>query len=159
MCNPSPAKLAEFREVIRDILDKCTPGGVTEEIVLTIVSAARIAFTTESYQPQRRGTETALWAGMTRSAFIKSRCEERFKLNYNWDTKTGQEYLEWLLERPAEETIDNFADWYWSNDWRRTVKGAPSLGEIMYYWPQAFCKPIYSSDNQKSQIFHAGDNG
>lgn len=144
--------------MLRDILDNCAPGGVTEEIVLTIVSAARMAFTAEGDQLQRRGTVESMQVGLNRVESIKSRCYERFKLNYSWSTKLGQDTLEFLSTRPEGENVDRFADWYWSDDWRRTKRGAPSLTEIYTFWPQAFEKPVYQSDAQKPGIFRAGDN-
>jgi hypothetical protein len=157
MCQPSSTKLAEFRDVLRDLLLEYIDN-TPEELIIGIVSAARMAFTTENEQPKRIGTVEAMQVGLNRVESIRSRCYERFKLNYSWNTKLGQDILEFLSTRPDGETVDKFADWYWSDDWRRTKRGAPSLTEIYTFWPQAFERPEYKSDAQKIGIFRAGEN-
>lgn len=148
----SQAKLNEFRDVLREIL-----GGALglEEQVLAIVNAAQIAF--DDSPAARKGVQQAMMEGMNRCETIKTRLAERFKLNYVWKSKSNQEILEWLMGRPEVETVDIFADWWWSDDWRRTKKGAPSLTEIYTYWPQAFSTPEFTQAKRPA-IFHAGDD-
>jgi hypothetical protein len=152
MCNPSQVKLAEFRDVIRDILNDCTPGGVTEEIVLSIVSAARLAFTNEDDTPARKGTFTSMIDGLTRVQTIKATCHARFGMNYHWDCKEGQDMLEFFSTRPEGETLDIFADWWENNDWRGKQRQPPTLRQIYELWPQAFIK----KEIDHIEIFRAG---
>jgi hypothetical protein len=153
MSNISQEKLGQFRETIREILDSCTPGGVSEEIVLAVVSAARIAFTNESDTPARKGTFTAMIDGLTRVQTIKATCHSRFGMNYHWDRKEGQDMLEFLSTRPDEETLDKFADWWENHDWRGQKRQPPTLGQIYEYWPQAFQR----KESERPQIYRAGD--
>jgi hypothetical protein len=149
--------MSQFRDVLREML--CPIMGdvpAMEEMVINITSAARLAFSTEDPQP-RQGTMSAMLHGLNRIQTIKAQMFDRFRVNYSWETKQGEDMLEFFVNRPEGETIDKFANWYWSDKWRRESKGAPSLKEIYELWPQAFGTPRYLSEDAQPQIFHAGD--
>lgn len=144
-----------LRDIYRDILSEHI-AEPPEELVFSLVSAAINAFKDEK-SAKRIGAEGSMQVGLNKVELIKSACYNRFKMNYPWDTKNGNDMLEFLSTRPENETIDKFADFWWSNDFHRLKKGAPSLQEIYQNWPAAFSAPEYKSDNSKPKIFRAGE--
>src|SRR3989337_692645 len=50
---------------------------------------------------------------------------ELFHINVNWDRKDGKLFLQWLKERPPDQTVEKFAEWWKTQDWRGKSGQAP----------------------------------
>jgi len=149
----SQEKVAQLRDTLREILESFHQDNL-EETVIAIVSAARIAFTIEDEAMKRHGTFAALQEGMTRCQTIKSQCYSRFHVNFPWQTKAGQDLLEFLASVPEEQTVDKFAEWWEKNDWRGKQHQPPTLQQIYEFWPCAFAPKPY----QQLEIFRAEED-
>jgi len=83
-------------------------------------------------------TRQALERGLARHEGLTALIEHEFNLSPNWDNKDWRALIQWLKERPAGETIDRFARWWYANDWRGKEGAPPTSRLIRELWPQAF---------------------
>ena len=138
MCKPKPSVLAEYRDNLEDLLrqhiDDCN---VIIQLIADIQVLSEQYYAGET-KTKRRGTLESMVAGLNRVETVKSRCMARFGVNYLWYRKEESQILEWLCARPKEETIDKFADWWETKDWRGKQRQPPTLTQIYQFWPRAF---------------------
>lgn len=86
----------------------------------------------------RAGAAKALEEGTEREDTIKGDFYKHFHINIDWDKKQSKDLLAFLMERPKGETIDRFAAWWDTEDWRGKDGAPPSLFQVWTLWPQAF---------------------
>jgi hypothetical protein len=62
-----------------------------------------------------------------------------FRISPNWRYKNAQAFKAWYdNERKQDQTLDAFARWWYTKDWRGTKGQPPTLEQIRELWPQAF---------------------
>jgi hypothetical protein len=80
----------------------------------------------------------AMQRGFENHMTLQARVESAFSITPNWHTKTNRAIMLWLKQRPEEETVEIFAEWWYSKDWRGKEKQPPNLSQMRELWPQAF---------------------
>ena len=80
---------------------------------------------------ERKGTEQALADGIAGEQSLKSLVENLFSIYPNWERKDWSNLLFFLKERPDEESLNRFASWWKSEDWRGKTGQPPNAGQIM----------------------------
>jgi hypothetical protein len=152
MCKPKPQVIAEYRDILDDLLRPHIKEETTlVQLIMDICSLSERTYAGKV--AERRGTLESMVEGLNRIETIKSKCYNLFHLNYPWKTKLGQETLEFLCQRPENETVDQFAAWWETQDWRGQRRQPPTLMQIVEYWPQAFVQ----QDNIQDRIFRVED--
>jgi len=86
----------------------------------------------------QRGNLQAMQRGSQNTELIREVVEKRFHIYPNWQTKSWNDVLLFIRSRPAGETLDRFADWWYENDWRGKEGAPPTCTIIRELWPQAF---------------------
>lgn len=82
----------------------------------------------------------AIIKGTVRDADLKSLWFSAFHTNPNWDNKQNKIFLAFLRARPPDQTLDDFASWWWQYDWRGKQSEPPSPALVMENWEMAFQK-------------------
>lgn len=80
----------------------------------------------------------AMAAGELEHHQLETRIFNCFHVNYDWRLKSNKPILLWLKQRPKQETIEQFAKWWYSRDWRGRNNQPPTAKQIKEMWPQAF---------------------
>src|SRR3990170_1657964 len=78
---------------------------------------------------------------------------ELFHINVNWDRKDGKLFLQWLKERPPDQTVEKFAEWWKTQDWRGKSGQPPTIHQIQELWPQAFIPVQDSPASIASEVY------
>jgi len=78
---------------------------------------------------------------------------ELFHINVNWDRKDGKLFLQWLKERPPDQTVEKFAEWWKTQDWRGKSGQPPTIYQIQELWPQAFIPAQDSPASIASEVY------
>jgi hypothetical protein len=87
----------------------------------------------------RQDTLNALGRGSRAVEDITGAVYQHFRINIHWETRTGRQFLEWLVCRQAEgQTVETFAAWWKRDDWRGKTGQPPSMQQMYELWPQAF---------------------
>ena len=87
---------------------------------------------------RRASSAAALARGVQRHEGIKGDLYRLFHINVNLDRKDRKPFVEFIMGRPAEETLEKFAKWWYSIAWQGRDGNPPSTNQIMELWPQAF---------------------
>lgn len=93
------------------------------------------ARTSEEY---RASLAKAMQRGATDTEKIREAVEKRFHISPNWQAKNWNDVLLFIRSRPAGQTLDRFADWWFENDWRGKEGAPPTCTNVRELWPQAF---------------------
>jgi hypothetical protein len=80
----------------------------------------------------------ALASGQAEETGLREDWLRLFNTSPNWDVKSNRDFLLWLKERPAGESLGIFASWWYANDWRGSNGQAPTTAQVRENWPQAF---------------------
>jgi hypothetical protein len=80
----------------------------------------------------------AMQRGFENNLNLETRVTRAFMITPNWHTKTNRAIMLWLKQRPEKETVEIFAEWWYSKDWRGKEKQPPNLAQMRELWPQAF---------------------
>lgn len=121
-------------------LDFVTPDGVTGKQISAFNPTQDIP-TEFSDTPEGRAKARiakALSRGDARDFEIKEALLEHLHISPNWEFRPGKMFLEWLKERPEDETIEDFAQWWYAKDWRGKRGQNPTYSQVMEFWPGAF---------------------
>lgn len=95
---------------------------------------------------QKQRTLEALARGINRNAETKEAVYRLFRINPNWNTKNGRLFLQWIAGLPEGHSLDGFARWWYSNDWRGLKGQPPTLAQIQELWPQAYPQKAIALD-------------
>jgi hypothetical protein len=105
----------------------------------------------------RQDTLNALGRGSIAVEDITGAVYQHFRINIHWETRTGRQFLEWLVCRQAEgQTVETFAAWWKRDDWRGKTGQPPSMQQMYELWPQAF---IDTNQLGKAQCHKTNGNG
>ena len=81
-------------------------------------------------------------AAITRGALahqsLQEQVEKLFSINPNWRRQDWKGLLQFLKERPKDQTVEKFSSWWKAKDWRGKNGQPPNAAQIMELWPQAF---------------------
>lgn len=89
-------------------------------------------------EARRASSAAALMRGVQRHEGVKGDLYRLFHINVNTENKSKKEFVEFIMGRPAEETLEKFAQYWYSEDWRGKNGQPPTPAQIMELWPQAF---------------------
>jgi hypothetical protein len=89
-------------------------------------------------QSYKKSLAEAMQRGFENHKTLQARVESAFRITPDWNTKTNRAIMLWLKQRPKEETVEIFAEWWYSKDWRGKEKQPPNLSQMRELWPQAF---------------------
>lgn len=93
-------------------------------------------------EQHKQRTLDAINNGARNHTDMRDRWYNCFLSRPNWDTKTNAKFLRFLIERDkAGQPIEQFAEWWNSDDWRKDKMQTPSTSKVKEWWPQAFDKP------------------
>lgn len=93
---------------------------------------------TPTEEKYKERIKTAIYTGVQEQLSLEDRFYDCFHLNINWQRKDGRLFMSWLKDRPKGQTIEKFAEWWKTHDWRGKQGQPPSLDQIQTLWPQAF---------------------
>ena len=87
----------------------------------------------------QKRTVAALERGIKGHQSLMGEVTQHLRINLRERNKTHKELIEFLKSRLAEgQTVEQFAGWWYSNDWRGKQEQPPRVTDIIELWPQAF---------------------
>ena len=104
-------------------------------------------------EARKSSTAKALQRGYSVAESYKAEISDRFNINPNWDTKTARSFLQWLNALPEEQSIEQFAHWWYEIDWRGQNGQPPTLTQIRELWPSAFVSERTSPHNIATEVW------
>lgn len=109
---------------------------------MTVTTAVLNFISGESKQPHtaeslRQQTMEAVMTGIRAQDGLRADWQRLFKTSPNWNTKTNRDFLEWLRELPADQTLDRFAAWWYAQDFRGRQGAPPLTNWVREFWPVA----------------------
>jgi hypothetical protein len=139
----NPAETYELREAVRAVLDR---HGLLDNVQLEFDLMLEFSKYIRSDVRQdvrpsdrKQATLDALVKGMGKNAQMEADWTRLFQTTPNWKTKTASELMVWLKERADHgEMLDQFADWWFRNDWRGKQGAPPSINLVREMWGLAF---------------------
>lgn len=93
---------------------------------------------TEPAQKRRKSTAKALNQGYEDNVVLRATLNGLFRIDPKFNTKASRDFLDWYHQKPKSQTLDQFAAWWYAQDWRGKQGQPPSLKQIQELWLQAF---------------------
>jgi hypothetical protein len=88
----------------------------------------------------RKGSEEAMFDGLVNESDIKTQIEKLFRISPVWTRKDWKSLVQFVKEKPPNESLERWARWWYQNDWRGKEQQPPTAAQIQELWPQAFAK-------------------
>ncbi len=144
------------RQLNRDILTNTNKSPVipdaTDDAIKAIEEVA-IKYPPQANANSRRGTIKAAQNGYAQDFALKEEWEKNIRTTPNWELKGYRDFLAWLKERPQEQTVTAFANWWYETDWRGKQGQPPTIYQAQEFWPQAFIPARRDPRNMGVEVF------
>ena len=90
-------------------------------------------------EAQKEQTRQAMERGYLANGNLKERVEKALNVLPNWKQRGAVAWLQWLSAAENEGfcTIEQFSQWWNTQDWRGKQGQPPTLDQVRYCWPQA----------------------
>ena len=129
---------------------------IDSDIEEDFIPAAKAAGENLSETPEEKHkarTREALSRGEAAQISLEDRFYQCFHINVSWNSKSGKLFCQWLKERPPDQTVEKFAEWWKTQDWRGRSGQPPTIYQIQELWPQAFIPAQDSPASIASEVY------